>query len=288
MPLQINNFCIIGLGLIGGSYAMALSEKGKNVTAIDINADAVEFACKHNLIKSGATPDDSEKAHKLISNADVIVLALYPKACVEWAKKNHNLCKKNAIITDVCGVKEFIVEQIQSFLRDDLEFISAHPMAGKEVSGVENANSAIFKNANFIVVPSEKNTQSGINFVKELGQTLGFARITTLSPKEHDKMIAYLSQLTHAIAVSLMNSNNSDNLAHFTGDSFRDLTRIARLNAPMWRELFFENSEYLLNEIDAFSASLEQLKKALQEKNATELENIFKSSTQRRAFFDKQ
>ncbi len=280
-------YCIIGLGLLGGSYAMALSKKGNAVTAVDISQSAIEYGINNNIIKDGCTPSNEARVRGFLNNADVIILALYPRACIEWVANNQKYIKQNAIITDVCGVKMQVVPQIQNILRHDLEFISAHPMAGKEVSGVENSNPEMFKNANFIVVPSDKNTKQAIDFAKNLGEELGFARITQLSPKEHDKMIAYLSQLTHAIAVSLMNANDENNLASFTGDSFRDLTRIARLNAPMWRELFFDNSEFLLDEIDAFSASLADLREKLVQKDADGIEEIFENSTQRRAFFDK-
>ncbi len=287
MQANIKQICIIGIGLLGGSYAMALSAKGFDVSGVDIDENAVNYSLANEIINRGTTSDNKDEVRKFISEADAIVLALYPGDCISFMKEYHNHCKQNAFITDVCGVKVNIVKQIQSFLRSDLEFIAAHPMAGKEKSGAPYADAKMFENANYIVVPSEKNTQRGIDFAKNLGEVLGFARITSLSPKKHDEMIAYLSQLTHAIAVSLMNASNSDNLAAFTGDSFRDLTRIARLNAPMWRELFFENSELLLNEIDAFSASLAKLRKALEEKNADEIEQIFKDSTQRRAYFDK-
>ncbi len=287
MQENIKNFCIIGMGLLGASYAMALKDKGFVVSGVDIDKSTLEYALENKIVDKCALSDDESKARQLLSDADAVVLALYPSDCVSFINQHQNYCKKNALITDVCGVKKNVVAQIQGALREDLEFIAAHPMAGKEKSGIKHADAQMFKNANYIVVPSKKNTQRGIDFANSLGKTLGFARITSLEPEKHDEMIAYLSQLTHAIAVSLMNSSNAQNLAAFTGDSFRDLTRIARLNAPMWRELFFENSELLLKEIDAFSSSLANLKSALQEKDAQKLEQIFENSTERRAYFDK-
>ena len=126
-------------------------------------------------------------------------------------------------------------------LRDDVEFIAAHPMAGREVSGVENSTDRMFQGANYIVTPTEKNTPEAIENCLELGRLLGFSNVTTLTPEEQDEMIGFLSQLTHCIAITLMTCNVKEHMEKFTGDSFRDLTRIARINDLMWSELFVDN-----------------------------------------------
>ena len=279
-----NNICIVGLGLLGGSYAMGLTRAGCTVTAVDIRAESIRYALDHDLIVEGTADDPAP----LLQKADAVVLGLYPQALVEWLRENQAHLKPGALITDVCGVKGGIVETIQEFLRPDVEFIASHPMAGREVSGVEYANCEMFAPANFIIVPTEKNTPRGIAFVQALAEALGFAHITQLSIAEHDKMIGYVSQLTHAIAVSLMNANDNTHLAEYTGDSFRDLTRIAKINEHLWSELFFANKENLIAEIDQFAASLEGLKQALVNDDEAQLKRLFIQSAQRRGLFDKQ
>lgn len=282
--MKQQTICIVGLGLLGGSYAMGLTRAGHRVTAIDVRAQAVRYALEHGLIAAGGTVNFTS----LLGEADALVLALYPCAAVDWLRANAQYCKSGALITDVCGVKCAIVDEIQGFLRPDLEFIAGHPMAGREVSGVEHANCDMFCSANFIITPTAKNTPRGIAFAQALAQELRFAHITQLSCAEHDRMIGYVSQLTHAIAVSLMNATDNTHLAEYTGDSFRDLTRIARINAPMWRELFLLNRDNLLNEIDMFSAALADLRAKVETGDAAGLEALFRQSTDRRALFDKK
>ena len=217
---------IVGLGLIGGSYAEALSKKGYEVGAIDQKQEAIDFALRKGYIASGKTSVDKDYVGKF----DIVVFALYPHAFVEWIEKYQNCLKSGAIVTDVTGVKGGVVCEVQNALRKDVEFIAAHPMAGRECSGVENAKAEIFEGANYIVVPTEKNTQEAIELCKDLGRELGFKHISELSVKQHDETVGFLSHLTHCIAVSLMVCKESGHLADYTGDSFRDLTRIAKIN----------------------------------------------------------
>lgn len=281
LPKQI---CIVGLGLLGGSYAMGLTRAGCTVSAVDVRAEAIRYALENGLIAAGTAEDPAP----LLQKADAVVLGLYPRALVEWLQSHQALFKPGALVTDVCGVKGGIVEEIQSFLRPDVEFIASHPMAGREVSGVEYADCEIFRPANFIIVPTEKNTPRGVAFARALAETLGFAHITQLSPAEHDKMIGYVSQLTHAIAVSLMNATDNTHLAEYTGDSFRDLTRIAKINEQLWSELFLANRENLIAEIDQFAASLAGLRQALANGDEAELRRLFRQSTARRRRFDRR
>ena len=278
------NILIVGLGLLGGSYAKALTKKGYKVHAIDKNEDSIEYAKNEKIIVSGTTKEDKD----LIKTADLVVFALYPHVFLEWAQRNKNNFKDGAILTDVTGVKESVVYKIQDLLPDNVEFISAHPMAGRELSGVRNADPKIFKNANYIVVPTNKNTKNAIKTCEKLGKELGFEKISTLSPKDHDEMIAFLSQLTHCIAVALMCSNDSENLSKYTGDSFRDLTRIAKINAEMWSELFLLNKTQLLSQMDAFKETFDKLYDTIKNDDRTQMREMMKLSTTRRATFDKK
>lgn len=273
---------IVGLGLMGGSYAKGLKRLGYKVAAIDINRESIQYALDNEIIDMGSCEADAE----MIKSADTIIFALYPKTFVKWIEENQHLFKPGIRITDVTGVKSEVVVDVQNILRDDVEFIAAHPMAGREVSGVQNSDERIFHNANYIVVPTEKNTPEAIEWCEKLGKLLGFKRISVLSPIEHDEMIGYVSQLTHCIAVALMTCNDNEHLVDYTGDSFRDLTRIAKINDEMWSELFFMNDEVLTGEIDDFINELTSIKQMIKDKDSDNLREKMRLSTKRRKLFD--
>lgn len=277
-----SQFCIVGLGLLGGSYAQGLKAKGYRVKAIDINQESIDYALRQGWIDEGGITPTSE-----LLDVDCIVLGLYPQLVVDWIKDHQDKIKSGCIITDVTGVKRSIVPAIQTVLRSDLEFIASHPMAGREVSGVQFSDPKIFKPANFIITPTEKNTAEAIEFTKDLSQELEFNRTTELSLQQHDEMIAFLSQLTHVIAVSLMNTNDNTHLVEYTGDSFRDLTRIAKINENLWSELFVMNKDFLLKEIDDFLDEMKHFRDTLEHEDIEEMKRLFIQSTTRRKQFDK-
>lgn len=284
MKLDKNiDILIVGLGLIGGSYAKGFRKKGYKVSAIDVNEQSIKFAIENGIIDKGSSKIDEN----LISSADLVIFALYPHVFLDWIKTNQHLFKQGAVITDVTGVKSCIVYEIQSVLRKDIEFVSAHPMAGKEVYGVENADDSIFKGANYIVVPTDANTFNAIEMCKAVGETLGFARISSLPPKAHDEMIGFVSQLTHCIAICLMTCSKSEHLVDYTGDSFRDLTRIARINENMWSELFILNKEALLSQMETFMSEFNSFYELLKNDDVENMKEKMKQSTARRALFDK-
>jgi len=274
---------IVGLGLIGGSYAEALTDKGYFVGAVARRKETIDYALDRALIKSGITDMDPD----YISDFDIIVFALYPNVFKEWVRENQKFIKKGALLTDVTGVKGSVVYEIQEILRDDLEFIGAHPMAGKEVYGVENSDKTIFKNANYIVTPTDKNSSEAIEACCELGRELGFKTVTTLTPEKHDEMIGFLSQLTHCIAVSLMCCKDSEKLVDYTGDSFRDLTRIAKINDAMWSELFMMNKKELLAQMELFMNKFKELKDTVEMGDTEKMREMMRLSTERRKYFDK-
>lgn len=275
---------IMGLGLIGGSYAKGFTKNGIKVYAYNRNVSAINYAKENSIIVDGIADLDAD----FISKFDRIVFSIYPKFFLEFIDKYSDYIKDGAIITDVTGVKGSIVSEIQSKLGERVEFIAAHPMAGKEVSGVENADEKIFENANYIITPTEKNTDTGIAFAEEIGKILKFRKISYLTVKEHDEMIAFLSQLTHCIAVSLMTCKNSKDLVNYTGDSFRDLTRIANINENMWTELFMMNKEALLKEMDSFINCITHLRNYISEGDEEKIKNMMRLSTERRKYFDKK
>ena len=275
---------IVGLGLIGGSYAKSLTKKGFYVTAITKEQESIDYALNEKIISRGYNYVDKTA----VMEADLVVFALYPKVFSEWIERYQHLFKSGAVITDVTGVKSCIVYEIQDKLRSDVEFIAAHPMAGREVYGVQNSDDRIFYGANYIVVPTEKNTEHAIKLCRDLGILLGFERISTLTPEQHDTMIGFVSQLTHCIAVSLMTCCDNEHLVDYTGDSFRDLTRIARINEDMWSELFILNKEALLSQMDVFAKEFNNLRDMIEKNDIENMKEKMRLSTRRRALFDKR
>ena len=275
---------IVGLGLLGGSYAKSLSKKGMHVSAIDIDQASIDYALENGIIAAGSTEVDAT----LIQEADIIVFALYPKTFVEWISTYQHLFREGTLITDVTGVKQNVMEDIHAVLRSDVEFVAAHPMAGKEVYGVQNSDERIFNGANYIVVPTEKNSKQAVENCKRLGIYLGFARISELTPQKHDEMIGFVSQLTHCIAISLMTCCDNEHLVDYTGDSFRDLTRIARINDAMWSELFMMNKEPLLKQMDIFADEFVKMRNLIADDEVEQLREKMRLSTQRRQLFDRK
>lgn len=275
---------IVGLGLMGGSYAKALKRLGYKVLAIDKSSESISYALEEAVIDEGSAQIDP----KLIESADAVIFALYPEVFKKWIEDNQKYFHPGTLITDVTGVKSSVVYDIQNILRDDVEFIASHPMAGREVSGVQNSDDNIFRNANYIVTPTKKNTPEAIEWCKSLGKILGCRKISELSPEEHDEMIGFVSQLTHCIAVALMTCSDNQHLVDYTGDSFRDLTRIARINDKMWCELFLMNKERLLDKMDTFIEEFSALRNMLEEEDREGLREKMKLSTLRRSWFDKK
>lgn len=277
------NIGIIGLGLMGASFAKRLSpQKDKTIYGIDQNKQTIQTALELNIIKEGSTDPG-----KLIKKCNLIILALYPTMIKPWIVENQQYLESGTILMDISGVKTNIVEPVQAILREDLELISIHPMCGRESRGINFAQADIFDNANYIIVPTNKNTLTAIEAAKQLGKDLRVKNISILSCEEHDRMIGFLSQLTHVIAVSLMNTHDNSHLVEYTGDSFRDLTRIAAINEDLWSELFLLNKDILLDEIDQFLDATKHFRDSLEKEDIDEMKRLFIQSTNRRKLFNK-
>ena len=281
---KTKRYLVVGLGLLGGKYALELSKAGFHVDGINRSEGHLKFALDHGYIERGKTHDFED----LVREADHIIFGLYPTALIEWFRTYGPLLKPGCIFTDVSGVKTGLVEPVQALCPAGVEFIASHPMAGRETSGITHSAEVSFAPANFIITPTDKNTQAGIDWCRDLAEELGFKRISILTPAEHDHMIGYVSQLCHAIAVSLMCASDNSELANYTGDSFRDLTRIARINDKMWAELFLWNKDNLISEIDMFDSALQDMREKLVNDDREGLEEMFRLSTKRREAFDKK
>lgn len=270
---------IVGLGVIGGSYAMALKAAGYNeVYGIDIDLETIKKAKALGIIKEGYS-----KGKDIIKDMDLIVISLYPRLVKDFILENREYFKAGSLITDVAGVKELFVQEILDILPEDVDFIFGHPMAGREKKGIDYASKEVFRDANYLITLTEKNKKENIELLEKIIYDLGFKNIKYVSPSYHDKMIGFTSQLPHAIAVALINSDEEGrDTGKFIGDSYRDLTRIANINEDLWSELFFENKENLLEAINNFLNELNKIKSALLNDDEKLLKELFIKSSRRR------
>ena len=272
------NIGIVGIGLIGGSYAKGLKKYGYKIYGIDIDQNTLAYALKHNIIDYGDT-----NPKNILNKLDVVFVCLYPEDTIQFIHKNINNFKRGAIISDVTGIKRKILDALDIYKNDEIEFVFTHPIAGKETIGVKNSDEAIFQGANFVITPTKWNTEEAINVITILAKQMGFASITQISDVDHDEIIAFTSQLTHAIALSLVNSDDEKyNTSLFIGDSYKDLTRIAQINDELWAELFIQNKDFLLKHINKFEKELEKLKATIQSKNIDELKELMRLATAKR------
>lgn len=270
---------IVGLGVIGGGYAMALKKAGyTEIYGIDKNIDTLKKAEKLGVIKKGYI-DEGE----IIQDADIIVLAVYPNLVKDFIVRNISKFKNNAVITDVTGIKQLFIDDVISILPNNIDFVFAHPMAGREKKGIDYATNEVFKDANFIITVTEKNKDENIRLIEELAYKMGFKNIKRVSPKVHDEIIAFTSQLPHALAVALINSDiEGRDTGQFIGDSYRDLTRIANINESLWSQLLLGNKENLLKAIYNFQEELYKIKNYIENENKEKLEELFIEASLRR------
>ncbi len=273
------NIVIIGLGNIGGSFAQAIRQcgGGHNVYAIDVDEDALSLAEEQKLIKKGYTdPED------IIPEADFIIFAVYPRVIVDIINQYYSLFREDTIITDVTGVKRKIIAEIEDKLPPEVDFIFGHPMAGRENRGLKYASSEVFKGANYLITPTERNKRENIDRLKDFVSAIGFKNISEITPEFHDDVIGFTSQLAHVIAISLINSDDADrNTKEYTGDSYRDLTRITNINEKLWPELFIMNKDYLQKHIDEFKIQLEKLSTAIEDEDVATMEDMMIESRKR-------
>lgn len=270
---------IVGLGVIGGGYAMALKEAGySEVYGIDTNEETLKKAKEMKIIKEGFTRED-----EIISEMDLIVLAIYPNLVKNFIVKNKNKFKENALITDVTGIKQLFINDIVEILPQNIDFVFAHPMAGRENKGIDYATNKVFQGANFLIVETKKNKEENIRKIENLAKEMGFKHIKRTTPAFHDEMIAFTSQLPHVLAVALTNSDiENRNTGEFIGDSYRDLTRIANMNEKLWSLLFLGNKKNLIEAMNNFEAEFDKIKKCIEENDEKNLQKLFIKSTIRR------
>ena len=255
---------IVGLGLIGASIALSLKDKVDLVVGLDNDLEVLRIAKERKIIAYGGTDCQS-----VLSDVDIVILALYPKAIIKFIQDNQKYWNKNQLIIDVAGLKNEIVTTIQKEL-PGVEFLGTHPMAGREISGIKGAREELFLGSNFIITPTEKNTQESIVKVKELALLLGVKNIYEMTPVQHDQLIAYTSHLPHLMALALV-SAYEEGSEQIVGRSFLDAVRVADINENLWTELFLANKQSVVTELDKLIAELVDFKKLIAEDNVLEL-----------------
>ncbi len=269
---------IVGLGLIGGCYAKTLRDEFDVIYGIDLDEKALSYAESEDIIDRGFIDPKTP-----LSESDLIVICLYPNLVEKFIEENKNNFKSDAVITDAVGIKGDLIDRVIKKLPLDIDFIGAHPMAGREVQGVWNSSEKIFHGANFIITPHPLNSDENLDLIEKLAYKMGFKSVSRITPKKHDEIISFTSQLTHAIAVALVNSDEKNfDTNVFIGDSYRDLTRIAMINEDLWDKLFMGNKENLIKKIERFEGSLDIIKDSLKTGDSESLKEEFRKSTLRR------
>lgn len=267
---------VVGLGVIGGSFVKALKNKGYKVYGVDKNLDTLKIAKEEGCIIEGYLD-----GRDIIKKSDLTIICLYPSLVLDFIKKHE--FKPGSIINDATGIKSYFLEQVFNSIPSNVEFISGHPMAGREKRGYQYASAQVFQNANYILIEHQNNSKKNIERMEKFVSDIGFKSVKIMSAQEHDEVIAFTSQLPHALAVALINSDNKKyDTGKYIGDSYRDLTRIAAINEELWSELFLNNKDNLLKKINDFENQLELIKKSLEDNNSKELKQLFIKSTKRR------
>lgn len=272
---EVRTAAVVGLGLMGGSYAKRLTELGLRVIGID-RTEATETAALRDGAIAAAGP-----AH--LAEAELVIFAV-PEAATEAFVRTHaGVFRRGAVLTDAAGVKRGGAARIEALLPEDVDFVSAHPMAGREGAGYGQSSAAIFRGANYILVPSARNRPSSLRLVRRLAEALGAAHIEETTPEAHDRMLAYTSGLPHAAAAAVMESASFRREArYFIAGGFRDVTRIADINGALWADLFLENRENMLRELARYEEALSRLRRALAAEDREALRDFLDSAGRRK------
>jgi len=265
---------IVGLGLIGGTIAKALNEH-HYISAYDVSQDTIQYALDNKIVYKSYTD-----LSLFLKDNEVVYVCLYPEDIVNFIFENKLIIPKNRVIIEISGIKKYIINRISDLGTLDFDIIYTHPVAGREKSGVRYSDPNIFKKANYIITPVKSNQESNISLAKKLAEEMGFLNISLISPEAHDDIIAYTSQLTHALSISLVNALSTDlDTSKYIGDSYRDLTRISIINDKLWSELFLLNKDALLAKLDDFRVQLTLIRDALIMNNKESLVELMAKST---------
>lgn len=266
------NIAVAGLGLIGGSYAIALRGlKTGKIFGIDIDSRVLDKAAGCGVIDEGAVD-----AQAILHKSDIVIIALYPRDAIEFIKNNAGHFKPGALITDTCGIKEPIIAAARKHLPGNVEFVGGHPMAGNEFQGFDAASRELFADTNYIITPHDKNSEKGLKAVEKLAALIGCKRATRVEAEAHDRMMSLISQLPHMVAVSFANlAMGEKDISAFIGRSFRDATRVSVLNKKLWTQIFEMNNVNIIDRIEEMMDILQKMKNALSLQDEDSLQILF-------------
>ena len=271
---------VVGLGLIGGSMVKAYAAAGERVLAWNRNRSMLEFA-----MLSGEA--DEELTRESAPVCDLILICLYPDASVAWLREMADRIAPHTLVMDCCGTKEKVCEAAFPLAKEHgFSFVGGHPMAGTQFSGYKYARADLFRGASMVMVPPVFDDIELLSRAKELLAPAGFGHFSVTTAKEHDKNIAFTSQLAHVVSNAYVKNPTALSRRGFSGGSYRDMTRVAWLNAPMWTELFLDNRENLLEELDGLIGSLTEYRDALRERDAKEVERLLEDGKRRKEEVD--
>ncbi len=278
MMLKDLTYGIVGLGIMGGSFAKSIrqnilsqSDSTGKILGCNRSTSSITMALSEGVIDKGFPSTDVDQ---MLPNCDVVFICLYPHATLDFLKDHKDKFKSGAIITDISGVKGIFEKSLPQLLPPDTDFVIGHPMAGGEKEGYAASNAKFFVNHNYILIPQDFNKPENLETMRTLISAMGFSRITETSCQNHDYKIGFTSQLCHVIASALVASADDEEITAFGGGSFEDLTRIAMINAPLWTELFISNKDLLCNHIENFQKQLDLMKNFIQSENSEELKNM--------------
>ncbi len=271
---------IVGLGLIGGSFAKAYSKAGETVLAKDIDKSVLDFAMLSGAVSGELTTEN-------VRDCDLVLICTYPGAALNYMEENGPFIGKKPIVIDCCGTKKVIVDKgMEIAKRYGFTYVGGHPMAGTQYSGFKYAKDNLYKGAPMVIVPPRFDDIVLLDNVKKLLEPAGFSRFTVTTAEEHDMMIAYTSQLAHVVSNAYVKSPTVRSHKGFSAGSYKDMTRVAWLNPEMWTELFFDNKDDLLKELNIFIDSLNEYKKALENDDKEEMRRLLKEGREIKAEID--
>lgn len=250
--LKKKNITIVGLGLMGGSYAKALRRAGfANIFAIDLDMSTLTQSQSDGIITKGyLDPAD------ILPSSDILIISLYPKQTIEFMEENYTNFKKDSLVIDICGVKSVVTDNLPKRMLDRCDFVPTHPMAGREKKGYQMSTEDLFDGCSYVITPLDSNKAENIDIVRAIASDIGAKRVLTCDPRTHDEYISFVSQLPHVLACSYMASSGHRPLSEYAAGSFRDVSRVALINELVWQELFSLNREFLTEEIDSLITEL--------------------------------
>lgn len=271
------NVGIVGLGLIGGSMAKSIKARtGHSVSGADLNAETMLLARLSGAI-------DGELGEETLAHCDIVFLAIRPQAAIDWLEANSAKIKKEATVIDFCGVKRAVCPQMRAIADENgFFYIGGHPMAGKERGKFQNASDSLFVGASMILTPDDSTRPQTLEMLESLFTDVGFARVVYTDPAEHDRIIAYTSQLAHIVSSAYVKSPEAQRQRGFSAGSFKDMTRVAFLDEDMWTELFLDNKDHLIEELDVLISNLTDYLTVLSEGDEENLRALLRDGREKK------